>query len=491
MADTNPNIKVTRGEWIDLYDQSGIPVGEQLTIENIGVCDIYLAVSATQPARNHESYNVLSRKADGILTNTQGDVGAWAYCNNTDGKVNVTRTRAIAGFSPLLASDFNNGLGSGIKTDAGGTQRVSRDYSLFSSYFTFDVPASKWFIREDGVEIQNDLSTRITSINGLMRQTSGPAPGNTSISESRRHPRYQPDRGLRYSASLGFKDAAVDGVLKAGLFVSGENGAYFKTKGDGKLYAVILSAGVETKEEEIIFPFDIDITLGNIYVIQLRWHGVAPVRFYVSNPATGFAQLVHTYNFLNTLDEEVYFENPSLSASSSAENVTQEVSLWSGSVDVTAEGGQRDRMQYGANSADVTVNAATNNGILAMRSPHTINGKVNTRDMRLVRITLQADKKSTIKIYRTRDPAAIVGGTWPTSVPGSFVEFNSTMTSVNPLLMGEILTVRMTAGIEKKIDNPDKELIDFIIIHGDIIVIALETGSVVTVEATIEYGEEI
>ena len=65
------------------------------------------------------------------------------------------------------------------------------------------------------------------------------------------------------------------------------------------------------------------------------------------------------------------------------------------------------------------------------------------------------------------------------------------MTSVNPALMAEFLTIRMTSGIEKEIDDPDKDIIDFIIIHGDIIVIALDSGSVVGVEATIELGEEI
>lgn len=491
MSDTLPNIFITSGEWVNLYDLSGLPIGTQITVENIGVCDIYLAVSPTEPPRNYESYNVLSRKDGSVLTNNEGDSGAWAYCNNTDGKVNITRTKSASGFYPSIASDFFNGLGSGIKVDAIGTQRVSNDYSLFRSYFTFDIPPSMWFIEEDEIEIQNEASTRITSFNGLMLQKSGNVQGNTSLAESRRHPRYQPNRGLRYSASLGFKGANLDGIIKAGLFVHDESGAYLKTKGDGKLYAVVVNNGVEVKEEEILFPFSIDITKGNIYAIQIQWHGVGAVRYYAANPATGYYQLIHIYNFLDTLDEAVYFSNPALSASLFAENITEEVSMWCGSVDVTAEGGQQDRMQYGSNSASVIVSAASNNGILAMRSPHKINGKVNTRDMRLVRITLQADKKATIKLFRTRDPLAIIGGTWEAPVSGSYVEFNSTMTSVNAALMAEFLTVRMTSGIEKKIDNPDKDIIDFIIIHGDIIVIALDSGSVVGVEATIEFGEEI
>ena len=488
MTDNIPNVPLPANTWIDLYAASGITVGQPLVVENLGVCDIYLAVQETEPVKKHTAYNILKRDDDIRLTNNLGDAGAWAFCNTSIGSISVAERE---GFQPCLEITAPTGLGNGINIDAIGTQRVSNDYSLFRSYFTFDIPPSMWFIKEDGVEIQNALSTRIISVDGLMDQTSGATPGNTSLIESRRHPRYQPNRGLRYSASLGFKDAALDGILKVGIFVNGESGAYFKTKGDGNLYAVVLDDGVEVKEEEILFPFPIDITKGNIYAMQIQWHGVGTVRYYAVNPNTGFYQLVHMYNFLNILDKAVYFTNPALSASSYAENITEEVSLWCGSVDVTAEGGQRDRMQYGSNSSGVSVSAASNNGILAMRSPHEINGKVNTRDMRLVRITLQADKKSTIKLYRTRDPSAIVAGTWETPIQGSFVEFNSTMTSVNPALMAEFLTIRMTSGIEKEIDNPDKDIIDFIIIHGDIIVIALDSGSVVGVEATIELGEEI
>lgn len=491
MADTKLNIIVNSGVWVDLYAKSGFPIGTQITVENIGDCDVHLAIQAIKPERDHDSYNLLSRSGDGILTNTEGDVGAWAYCNNSDGKINVVRTKSIAGFYPLAASDFNNGLGSGIKVDATGTQRVALDFSVFRSYFTFDIPPSLWSIDEDGVEVRNDLSTRVTSLTGHANIRSGAVAGNKASLTSRRHPRYQPNRGLRLSGSAGFKGANLDGILKFGLFVVDENGAYFKTKGDGKLYAVILKDGIETNEEEITFPFAVNITLGNIYTVQILWHGVGAVRYYVDNPATGFPQLVHTINFLNQLDQDLFFHNPALNVAYTAENITQEVSLWTGSVDVSAEGGQRDSLQYGSNSARVTRTASTNNGILAMRSPELINGKSNTRDMRLVRITLQTDKKCDIKLYRTRDQAAIVAGAWSASVFGSFVEFNSTMTSVNLSLMDDFLTIDMPANVLRDLNNPDKDIIDFIIVHGDVIVIALDTGSAVNVTATIEYGEEI
>lgn len=392
MPVNNQNIRIPRNTWVDLYDATGIPVGSQITVENIGDFDIKLAVSATQPANDHDSFNVLSRKGDGVLTNTEGDPGAWAYCT-VDGKVNITKAKSISGFFPIQASDFFSGLGSGMKVDAAGNQKVSNDFSIFHSYFTFDIPPTMWNVSEDGVIIRNQDSTRIVSANGSATQSSGATAGNTSSLESRRHPRYQPDRGIRYSASLAFLGANLDGILQAGLFIPGEDGAYYKTKGDGNLYACILKGGVETHEELITIPFALDITMGNIFKIELLWHGVGPVRYWITNPLTGYPQLVHVISSLNQLSGAAYTENPAMPATTYAENITQEVQIWCGSVDISVEGGKVNQAQYGSYYTAKSGLSAPAGPILALRSPNTINGKTNTRDIRLVRVTVTADKK--------------------------------------------------------------------------------------------------
>ena len=102
MSDTNPNIPIPAGEWVDLYDESKAAIGSQLTVENTGTCDIYLAVQAFQPELNHNSYNVLKR-TDPRLTNSVGDLGAWAFCPHTNGEVNVSINGAD-GFIPVVAT---------------------------------------------------------------------------------------------------------------------------------------------------------------------------------------------------------------------------------------------------------------------------------------------------------------------------------------------------------------------------------------------------
>ena len=111
MSDNLPHIPIPRNTWVDLYALSGITVGQPLVVENVGVCDIYLAVQAAQPPNDHDSYNILKRDDDIRLTNTLGDAGAWAFCNNSKGLVSVAERE---GFQPLLNSAAHDGYGNPI-----------------------------------------------------------------------------------------------------------------------------------------------------------------------------------------------------------------------------------------------------------------------------------------------------------------------------------------------------------------------------------------
>ena len=113
MSDNLTNIPLPTNEWVDLYDLSGITVGQPLIVENVGVADIYLAVQATQPAKDHKAYNILKRDDDIRLTNTLGDLGAWAFCNTSKGLIGVAERE---GFQPLLNSALHDGYGNPISS---------------------------------------------------------------------------------------------------------------------------------------------------------------------------------------------------------------------------------------------------------------------------------------------------------------------------------------------------------------------------------------
>jgi hypothetical protein len=441
---------------------------------------VRITLSELKPAVGNAVFHSLSGK-DAPLPFNSIDTNVWALAVTDTSSLIVSETAPM----PVIA-------GVGINKDAWGVQKTSFDKSLFHGLFTFDVSPYMWIIEEDGPEVVNSLSTRATSVNGFLSLKSGASAGNSCIVESRRHPRYQPDRGIKWAASVGFKDASLDGILKAGVIVGEENGVYFKTKGDGKLYACVLNDNIEI-EELITFPFNIDITVGNNYDIQIQWRGVGFVRFFAANPVTGYPELVHEMNFLNSLDEAVLLRNPAMSVSYHAENITQEVSLWSGCADVSSEGGIVDREQYGEHSADRSVTSGgTGGGVIALRNPLLApNGKTNTRDINLARVTVTADKKSTFKIYQTRDASAITAGSWDAHREGSFVEVNITFSDLDFTKLAPFSTFKPAAGQTLIKDNPAPDKIDFYLIHGDHIVIACTAGTNIAAEVSIEWGEEI
>ena len=113
MPDNNPNISIPVNEWVDLYTLTGITVGEVLYIENTGTCDVYLAIQAAQPDKDHNSYNIIKRDDDIRLTNVSGDGGAWAFCNAEKGELSIS-TNANEGFLPALKILLNDGFGNPI-----------------------------------------------------------------------------------------------------------------------------------------------------------------------------------------------------------------------------------------------------------------------------------------------------------------------------------------------------------------------------------------
>lgn len=87
MADTLPNVPLTANTWIDLYAESGITVGVKIAVENLGVPDVFLTEQAAQPV-DLSSYNIVKREGPQMQNNV-GALGAWAFCPNANGRVNV------------------------------------------------------------------------------------------------------------------------------------------------------------------------------------------------------------------------------------------------------------------------------------------------------------------------------------------------------------------------------------------------------------------
>jgi hypothetical protein len=85
-VDTLPNTFLPPGQWVDLYAATGITVGTQIVVQNIGVCDVYLASQSAEPPIPSTAHQILRREQESF--NDYEDAGAWAYCL-AGGGVNV------------------------------------------------------------------------------------------------------------------------------------------------------------------------------------------------------------------------------------------------------------------------------------------------------------------------------------------------------------------------------------------------------------------
>lgn len=86
MVDTLGNVILIAGVWADLYAETGIDVGAQIVVQNIGVCDVFLTTKATEPT-NEDARQISERGS--FLINDFGDSGAWALCPSSGGGLNV------------------------------------------------------------------------------------------------------------------------------------------------------------------------------------------------------------------------------------------------------------------------------------------------------------------------------------------------------------------------------------------------------------------
>jgi hypothetical protein len=382
----------------------------------------------------------------------------------------------------------------GLTLDAWGVQKVSHPESLFHGMWTFDIPQSMWFMYENGTQVYS--STNIISTGGIAELTAD-ATKTSVLMESRECPRYQPNRGHLFSFAGWMPDKTNDGVREWGL-ATAENGVFFRLKADGLLYAVLLSGGVETKEEEIdtsvLTGFDVE--KNNIYDIQYQWRSAGNYKFYIGDPAKGTSTLVHTFSLLGTLTA-ASMENPALPVHIHAERTTETVVLNAGCADITSENGSTDKESYGSAYAE-GVSVSSDDPVIVVRQPLQINSETNTRTITLARISVTCSKKAVFKVWSTRTAGDITGATYKTVNAGSYIETDSTdmdatavrATAVTVANMKFITSIPVEALVARGVDNPYRGGIEFPIVRGDYLIITATAASG-SADCVVEWGEQV
>ena len=201
MTDTLTNIPITAGVWIDLYAASGIPVGTQIVVENIGNYDVYLAVQASQPAVGHTAYNVVKRNGD-TVHNEFGDLGAWAYSNSVEGLLNVNS-----------GGGFNIPEAPPIPLTAFGDVSVAELTPIVQVTVPYGVLTNQ-------MEAFLVLGGTVEVVNNMMISSTAAASFSASALLSRRQVTYRAGQGLVGRLTCVYDDPVIGSAQVAGLISS-------------------------------------------------------------------------------------------------------------------------------------------------------------------------------------------------------------------------------------------------------------------------------
>jgi hypothetical protein len=374
-----------------------------------------------------------------------------------------------------------------MTADAWGVPKVSIAHSLFHGIFTYDIPASQWFMFEGAAQVYASLNIASVNSAGVVRANAA-RPSVTL--QSRDCPRYQPNRGHLFSTSIWCPSKTANGSRAWGMATT-ENGAYFRLKADGLLYACLRSGGVETLEQVIntsgLPGFDVE--KGSVYDIQYQWRGVGDYKFFIN------LVLVHTFKNLGTLTA-LSMENPALPAMFAADRATEDVTMFIGCVDISSENGSDDAIHPHVAYANISRNGA-DLPVISIHNPLTVNGKTNTRTIYPTRFSLSCDKKAVFKVWRHRAPTLLTGETFVGIGGGSFVETDSPDTVAGAVAataatvsgMSLIDVVNIQAG---ESFNPTKcdPRMAFDLVRGDYLTITVTTLTGLC-DVVISWGEAI
>ena len=351
-----------------------------------------------------------------------------------------------------------------IIMDAWGRQKVVYDYSLFLSVFVYGIQDEIWKYTQNVSVLNNELIV-----------------GNNSKISSRRHMRYQPNRGQLFSTACFIPNQ--NGKVRYGLF-NDENGVFFEYD-NGILYGVVrtkYNSQIIEDRKEIALPEGFDISKGNVYDIQFQWRGVGNYRFMIN------LDEVLVFDYLGKLDR-LSMSNPSLPIS--VENISNDSNfiLKTSCFDVTSEGGKTPKLFYDnvLNPTDRVVNQ-TGAPILSLQMKSTFKGNINTIDYRILKAIFTTDKKSEFSIYYTEDPTAITGASWiDDNNSAHIVDYSATALNISKCK--RIAYRSYSSGGSFEISG-FLDVLERILSAGEILIIFAQ-GNSATVRGSFDIGVEI
>lgn len=371
--------------------------------------------------------------------------------------------------------------------------------SLFHWMWTYDIPQPRWIIKEDTVETPAITSTKVTSEWWALKVTSW-IWWSASI-ESKRHPRYQPNRWHRYATANYIPDVDVAWkIYRWGLWnLNGsdavQNWIYFQLESgsSGGLYACISSNWTQTKKELIdlsIAEFSATqqamakdiywLEYWTLFDIQFQWRSAWDMFFYVN------LKKVHTIKNLWTTTWPTV-ANPWMSCFYQTIDDTAGASavMYSWCVDITTEWWEKAWQTYISAINDIWTSTGRSitwydQPLVIVRVPDTYQWQENTRDTHLLRISVSSDQKWIMRTWITRDITAIWWTVWVTAFTSlktwsdlewiDCVPLSATEITFDKTKCEEVFSTRVPQDWTIVVENPST-LIEYVLWHWDYLIL--------------------
>ena len=405
----------------------------------------------------------------------------------TQNKANINFINALKDDWLKISNIWWNTISSDVLNDAWGRPKVIQDFSIFHSLFTYNIPKSHWLCFDNWQEVNDTI--KITSENGAWSVKSWITLNDTAFLRSKRHPRYQPNRGHLFSTSCFLPNPKNNWIRQIWL-KNTIAWVYFELN-NWKLYAIVYNNEVEKLKEEInlnnIWLSIDDLEFWHLYDIQFQWRWVWDYFFYIDQ------KLVYKTNYLwnNT---ELTISNPAMSAWYFCKNTWDEVEIKIWCIDITTEQWKREWVVYKSalTPSEITINTL-NNPLIIVRNIKTFLWKPNTRDCLAFRFTWNSTERIIYKCFITRDATAITWWTFTSIWTDTVLEQNITAVSVDITKMEQLWVIRWEQNKSQTVDIPSF-LIDFYFTEWDYLVFTANRENptqTALATATIEFGEEI
>lgn len=420
MADTLQNLAIPANIWVDLYSTYSIPVGTRITVRNVGTCDVYLAVSATQPPVTHDKYDILRRNGP-ELTNNAGDSGVWAFCPSEAGKVNVS-VRQENGFVPLQAPSSV-----AITDPTNRTAMVSMTGESHVGFKTDYISVNFQYSISGRDTIGGGASTgtgSVAHVGSMATVSPGLGVGRAEVTsrDSVRHRAGHECFGAM-SAVMAPPEAGLDQFVG---FLDEDNGWAFGYRGltfglwfvTGGVYTFIPQSAFNQDKLDGAGSsgYDINPQTGQVYRLTYGWHGFLNLQAEVRTDTGAWAP-VHRQVFVNAAVSP-HLGNPDLPLAVRIERVAgagSDAALstgsWRGGIisgpptDTTA-----DRW-FSVTQLDFPLVNGRNN-VFTLRNKQTYSGKTNHVLVEIAITDIVNDANKTFAVYGVYDATLVGAGAY-------------------------------------------------------------------------------